>query len=125
MENKTCTKCKETKTLDGFHSDKKGKFGKHSKCKICRNIQCSEIQKFSKYGVTPEKHQEMRDVSGNKCYVCNATEAESWKGTLCIDHCHTTGRVRGLLCHSCNVALGCVTDSQERLQGLMDYLANS
>ena len=125
METKTCTKCKETKTLDGFHTDKKGKFGKHSKCKICRNIQCSEIQKFSKYGITPEKHQEMRDFSNNTCYVCKKPGSDAWNKSLCIDHCHTTGKVRGLLCNPCNVALGCVTDCPERLQGLIDYLANS
>jgi hypothetical protein len=40
----------------------------------------------------------------------------------CLDHCHTTGEIRGVLCWRCNLALGYVSDSTERLQGLINYL---
>ena len=42
----------------------------------------------------------------------------------CVDHCHTTGKVRGLLCFHCNTALGHVFDSQEVLSKMIAYLAN-
>lgn len=54
----------------------------------------------------------------NKCAVCSSTER------LVIDHCHETGRVRGVLCGKCNSALGFVDDSTERLGDLIDYLTS-
>lgn len=41
---------------------------------------------------------------------------------LAIDHCHKTGKIRGLLCFSCNIILGHVEEKQNRLQNLIDYL---
>ena len=53
-----------------------------------------------RYGMTPEELQGLIDTQGNRCAICQArpTEARS----LCVDHDHETGRVRGLLCARCN-----------------------
>lgn len=50
------------------------------------------------------------------CDVCGSD------GTICIDHCHTTGVIRGFLCTSCNVTLGHMKDDPERLLALVEYL---
>jgi hypothetical protein len=55
------------------------------------------------------------------CEVCGAAGSDFKRG-LCFDHDHDTGAFRGWLCTRCNVALGMVNDSVERLQALSDYL---
>lgn len=65
------------------------------------------------YGLTADDYQRLFDNQGGRCALCGTTDGGkktlSWKwgiGTLSIDHCHKTGRVRGLLCHLCNIRLG-------------------
>lgn len=69
------------------------------------------------YGLTENEALEMRSREG--CDVCGQNRIG--KG-LHIDHDHQTGRVRGALCHGCNLALGNVEDDPERLRALADYL---
>ena len=63
-------------------------------------------------------------AQGGKCAVCGKEPLlrtdKSWG--LCVDHDHTTGKVRGLLCSSCNVILGHVHDNPDILMKLVDYL---
>lgn len=56
---------------------------------------------------------------GNQCEVCHDTPNDG----LRVDHDHQTGAVRGLLCRNCNVALGLLKDSRERVGALLDYLS--
>lgn len=72
-----------------------------------------------KYGVSLEDYELMLASQGGVCAIC--AEAPG-KGVLHVDHCHTTGRVRGLLCHKCNKALGLFADSPERLHSAATYL---
>ena len=55
----------------------------------------------------------------SECFVCGSTES------LCIDHCHTTGKMRGLLCKPCNSALGLLNDDPERIYNLLLYLKHT
>jgi hypothetical protein len=77
------------------------------------------------YGITEQDYERMLEEQGNTCAVCNAppkpftTKSEP---RLHIDHCHTTGKVRGLLCGHCNSALGQARDDPAILQGLIEYL---
>lgn len=50
------------------------------------------------------------------CCICGRTDS------LCMDHCHSTGQVRGLLCPMCNTGLGCFADDIQRLQAAIRYL---
>ena len=66
-----------------------------------------------KYNLTLEQYEGMKVAQGNKCALCGADDpgrtklTGKWKaGHWNIDHCHTTGQVRGLLCHTCNVRVG-------------------
>ena len=67
----------------------------------------------SLYGLSPDDFKRMHDEQQGKCKLCGSEQSgfkkRAWKwqiGTLSIDHCHDTGRVRGLLCHICNVRIG-------------------
>lgn len=69
-----------------------------------------------KYGITLEFVNKLKVKQNNKCKLC---EKET---KLLVDHCHTTGKIRGLLCNKCNVALGSFKDNIEVLQKAIDYL---
>lgn len=78
------------------------------------------------YGITLDDYNEMLRLQNGVCKLCGNPESRKTKsGTLMnlhVDHCHTTHKVRGLLCHHCNVALGSFKDSVETLQRAIDYL---
>jgi hypothetical protein len=67
-------------------------------------------------GVTREKFEEMKSNQSNKCAICQRAKP------LCVDHDHRTGKVRGLLCHSCNRAIGMLSDSIDRIGSAALYL---
>jgi hypothetical protein len=71
-----------------------------------------------KYGITDDTRQAMFIAQQGKCAICGKIP----DGLLSIDHNHTTGKVRGLLCKSCNSALGLVHENTDILQGMMDYI---
>jgi len=72
------------------------------------------------FGLTPEDVDRMLASQDGQC-VCGATDA-GFKKDWAVDHCHETQKIRGLLCHPCNVALGLLKDDPVRLRVLADYL---
>lgn len=70
-----------------------------------------------KYNLTPEDIMEMLRKQNNKCAICN-----KFLSYYVIDHNHKTGKVRGLLCCSCNTAIGKFKDSISQLQKAIKYL---
>lgn len=60
-----------------------------------------------RYGITPEQHAQMFADQNGACAICLATDKR-----LCVDHCHRTSKVRGLLCVTCNVWLGVLEDAE-------------
>jgi hypothetical protein len=83
-------------------------------------------QKFEyKYGITVDQAESMFLAQGSCCAICKSTEPGSKIGWH-TDHCHSAGKVRGILCHSCNVGLGYFKDKISTLQAAINYLtANS
>lgn len=80
-----------------------------------------------KYGVTPEQFQEMHREQNGLCFICHEPETRISPKThapqaLAIDHCHTTNRVRKLLCSRCNTTIGKVNESPELLEAMLTYL---
>lgn len=64
------------------------------------------------YGVTEQQYEEMLREQGGGCAICGGTDLGKRAGyALSVDHCHDTGRVRGLLCASCNLAIGYLRDN--------------
>ena len=69
-----------------------------------------------KYGLTEETYNQMYDLQEGRCKLCDSDR------TLVVDHCHTTGSIRGLLCHQCNAGLGQFKDDTEVLAKAIKYL---
>jgi hypothetical protein len=71
-----------------------------------------------RYGLSVEQYNELLAQQKNSCLICN----EVFTRTPHIDHCHTTGMVRGLLCNLCNVGLGAFRDEETYLNNAIKYL---
>jgi hypothetical protein len=78
---------------------------------------------MKRLGITEEEYDRLHEGSPT-CAGCGATKGQSGK-RLTVDHCHTTGAVRGLLCHGCNKMIGHVKDRPEILRNLAAYLEAS
>lgn len=76
------------------------------------------------YGITLDDYSKMLDQQSNSCKICGIHQ-EELSQSLCVDHCHITGKVRGLLCSPCNRALGSLGDDVHGLQRALNYLKES
>lgn len=76
---------------------------------------------LKQYGLTPEQYNQILIAQDHKCALCFSPNPGS-KGTFHVDHDHKTNQVRGLLCHSCNTALGLFKDNPQILQLAIAYL---
>jgi hypothetical protein len=79
------------------------------------------------YGLSLEQYNVMLAAQQGVCKICCKPDDRTWKkgrqyAPLCVDHDHATGRVRGLLCNKCNVAIALLKDSIENLRRAMTYL---
>lgn len=139
---KTCTGCKQEKPLTDFWKDRRRKGGLIAQCKECRKARFNQYRNRSgynlkrywsdpqgererhlirKYGVTLADYDRMFAKQDGKCAICKKTQERAFD----VDHCHKTGRVRGLLCTSCNRMIGHGGDSAERLLAGASYLAEA
>lgn len=67
----------------------------------------------------------MVKAQSNLCFICKRPERRAYRGNsfkLVVDHNHTTGQIRNLLCHNCNAALGLLEESPEYMQSMIDYV---
>ena len=79
------------------------------------------------FGLSLEDYNKMLEEQNNVCAICKNPEVKIFKKTgklvdFCVDHCHKTGKIRGLLCWNCNTSIGKFKDSIEILQNAIDYL---
>lgn len=78
-----------------------------------------------KYGITEEDYENMEAQQKGLCKLCGASEVIARKGRppkLSVDHCHKTGKVRGLLCFKCNTSIALIEARPEILDKIGDYL---
>ena len=125
LEEKLCVYCATQKPLSEFSLTPVG--NPRSRCKACRREQQNTYQTREKrlvreYGITQADYLELLSEQGGHCATCDRTPADCATGWLDIDHNHTTGEVRGLLCNSCNRGMGLAQDSVGRLEGWIKYL---
>ena len=74
-----------------------------------------------RYNITIEDYEALVKRAGNCCEICGVHQ-DDLSEKLCVDHCHETGKVRGLLCKTCNSAIGRLGDTYEMLQKAADFL---
>jgi Recombination endonuclease VII len=86
---------------------------KHDNASPVRTAQLKHL-----YGISPAEYDALLAKQGGTCAICRKRP----KGRLCVDHCHLTGTVRGLLCNGCNSALGWLKDDQASLVAALAYL---
>ena len=136
---KTCIVCNEKKSLSDFDALKKYPNKFLSICKKCsenKKINDSKKDEFIKksravsdyyfrtYKLRHGSYAKMLKLQDGKCLICKTEESQLNK-KLVVDHCHTTGKVRGLLCSLCNSGLGFFKDNPKILENAITYLENS
>jgi hypothetical protein len=125
--SKLCIRCKEEKTFESFgFSGYIKKNGEQSRSTYCRDCQ-NELRVERKFGVSYREYKKIFEAQNECCANpgCKTKEPGApGRKRFYIDHCHATGKIRGLLCHSCNLALGHVQDDIKKLEGLIKYLNN-
>lgn len=95
---------------------------------IAHRLSCARAKARVRGHVFAVEAMEVRQaqiMQGDLCAICGRPETRKQRGViqaLSIDHCHSTGRFRGLLCEACNKVLGFMEDNPERLQRAIDYL---
>lgn len=106
-----CYECKKlrTKTARAAHPERHREYYKTSSRKRL-------------YGVSKDDYLALLMKSGNKCMICGSLPG---KKALNIDHCHSTGEVRGLLCHGCNTAIGHMREDITMLESAIKYLTEA
>jgi len=123
---KAYCKTEQYKQKNKIYRDKnKEKLAETSKAWFKKNPDRARNHKLkSDYNITLEDYKIMFSNQNGCCAICNTKQSDLLK-TLAVDHCHTTGQVRGLLCDKCNRGLGFFNDNTEILKVAINYLAKS
>jgi len=128
---KVCSKCKKEKLTSEFGKRKDSKDGLRGWCKECTNSWTKSWKSNPKnrkksqahsrkhhintrYGLTVEEYDTL--FTDASCWICGGIDR------LVLDHCHITGKVRGVLCHHCNTGLGLFLDSPDLLRRGAEWL---
>lgn len=134
-----CPKCDQMKESCFFHQNSSRTKGKSVYCIDCRakynkkwtkdnkdkriaKIRGNALKKFwptltGKQAL--DEYNKLFELANNKCQICGTNKGQR---RLAVDHCHNTGKVRGLLCGLCNTSLGGFSDNKELLQKAIAYL---
>jgi len=120
--SKRCSICKELKPYEDFFKARKEKDGHTNLCKPCKRDKQRAWQWSQTHGMTQDQYDEMVKNQGGRCAICNRTpEHNRWK-KLYVDHRHEDNAPRGLLCSSCNQAIGLFQDNPSLLEEAAAYL---
>lgn len=145
---KTCRDCGEGKSASEFHAHNATKDRLQLYCKSCmghRNTKWRSRNKdklqecernrpkrtpeerrrqqlWREYKILPEQYDKMLREQSGLCAICGTDNPGAGRTLMNVDHDHSTGDVRGLLCMGCNVALGHMSDDVDRLRSAIKYL---
>lgn len=121
---KECKKCGEVKEYSDFHKDKNLTDGYKKWCAVCANTYnkskrkehgSNRTRKYNvkrKYGISLEEYD---NHLRTPCDICGESSEH-------LDHCHTTNKIRGGLCGSCNIMLGYSKENTDTLKSAIEYL---
>lgn len=137
---KSCRSCRVVKPMEEYLFQATCRNGRKPVCRECTNLKAKEYRKNLpegvkyaqdrkirlklKYGITVEDYDRMHLEQGGTCAICHRTEEDIGK-KLAVDHCHKTGKVRGLLCFICNSAIGKLDDDPIKLIKAAEYLMSN
>ena len=146
ISTKQCSKCRKTLSLSEFSKRKRSKEGYRGTCKSCRykdrkrwlnnggkevdakiarNYRKTDKEKNStlirNYGISLEDWNNLFELQGGRCAICKVPQSDL-NSSLCVDHDHYSGKVRGLLCRHCNLVLGRVNEDSNIAQNLVRYI---
>lgn len=142
MKTKHCPSCGLEKPLEAFSKNRKTKDGLAVYCRMCYSEKCKKSHAKVKadplayaeylakerdrhlkrtFGISSADYDAMLRAQGGRCAICRDTSCKSGVA-FAVDHCHATGKIRGLLCRDCNTSLGKFNDDIETLQRAIQYL---
>jgi hypothetical protein len=132
-QTKGCNVCKVDQMLTEFHKDSSTKDGRRSTCKQCANNRSKAQHEANPdrakdqnlrryYGISLADYIQMLEAQDGRCKICK-TDVPGGKGSFHVDHCHNSNKVRGLLCHHCNVGIGHFKDDISTLASAILYLS--
>lgn len=130
---RACTRCGVTKPLAEFPRDRSRPTGRHQRCKPCDAARHADDRAKNperersnylrrNFGITVEQYEQMLQRQDGTCAICHEPPKNQ---ALAVDHDHTTGQVRGLLCRRCNQLLGSAHDDAALLRSAADYIEKS
>ena len=108
----SCKVCNKPKTEDEFYKKDRATGRLDSTCKACR----ISMHREKILGVTDKMYWEMYHKQEGRCGICHRRMYSKRYKNFCVDHNHTTGVIRGLLCHNCNRAIGMLRDDPVALR---------
>lgn len=146
-QTKQCSSCKEVKDKNEFTKSKNKFDGLECYCKPCNKAKRQKYEEVNKeklliykkewrknnyrrrknlelewnYGISLEKYEQILIKQEYSCAICKIHQ-DSLSRKLCVDHCHKTEQVRGLLCGNCNVGIGKLKDDINLLETAVNYL---
>ncbi|MGW4654630.1 endonuclease VII domain-containing protein [Streptomyces sp. NPDC004279] len=114
--HKLCRTCGEIKPHSEWHRNAGASDGLSTRCKACRAVRGRQDHLKRQYGITEAERDELIASQQGVCCICLSAPAAH------VDHCHETGRVRGVLCFSCNAALGQFKDRPDVIRRAATYV---
>ena len=127
MTEKECRVCHTTKPLTEYYT-RNSKHGYYHTCKDCYKDRVNrrwsperqrDYDLRRHYGISAEEYDVLLNAQDGVCKIC---DAEPTTKRLAVDHNHETGEVRGLLCETCNRAIGMFKDNPEVIRAAANYL---
>jgi hypothetical protein len=112
-----CKECRKQESKEWYANNKEHKkelSQRYKHVKKDKDLQAT-------YGIDLETYHRMLAQQNKRCKICH-THQEDLKRAMCVDHDHITGKVRGLLCDTCNRSLGLLKDNVNTLMRAVDYL---
>ena len=144
MEKKTCSRCKIEQPIHEFRFDNRAKNLRKPACRVCENARMRADRKkhgekrraadrdhyrrteakhavtklIRRYGLSEDEATEV--AKATTCELCGKEQTGGRR--LVLDHCHATGKHRGMLCDNCNTALGKFKDDAALIRKAADYI---
>lgn len=125
---KACSKCHEVQPIEQFGLRKDKCDGRESWCRSCQRILVRAYSLQKKFGITIEEYESMCESQAFRCAICQKecrNQRGNRKDVLAVDHCHKTGKIRGLLCMTCNTGLGHFEDDTDTLTRAITYIRDN